>query len=269
MPALETHVSRVEELDVFWRSDEWSGTPTLYVHGVPTSSSDFVPFLAAAGGIAVDLPGFGRSAKPAGRAYVIAEYDLFLERFLDALALERVNLVVHDWGAAALAFAQRRPERIGRLVVINAVPLLPRYSWHPIAKLWRTPLVGEAMMALTTRSTARLLTRPANVTAGPLPDAWIDETLATLDEGTKRAILRLYRSSPADVLTAAGRRLATIDAPALVAWGARDPFIGLEFAYAYANALHAELEILPDAGHWPWLDDPELVERITGFLGAG
>ena len=74
-------------------------------------------------------------------------------------------------------------------------------------------------MALTTRSTARLLTRPANVTAGPLPDAWIDETLATLDEGTKRAILRLYRSSPADVLAAAGRRLATIDVPALVAWG--------------------------------------------------
>ena len=84
-------------------------TPTLYVHGVPTSSSDFAPFLAAAGGIAVDLPGFGRSAKPADRAYVIAEYDLFLERFLDALELERVNLVVHDWGSAALAFAQRRP----------------------------------------------------------------------------------------------------------------------------------------------------------------
>ena len=266
MPTAQTHTTRVEGLDIFWRGDP-DRSPTLYVHGVPTSSSDWSPFLEAGGGVAVDLPGFGRSAKPAERSYVIAEYDLFIERFLDAVGLERVNLVVHDWGAVGLAFAQRRPERIRRLVVINAVPLLERYSWHLIAKAWRTPLVGEALMAAVNRPTAKLLTSPANV--GPMPEQWLDETLETLDPRTRRAILQLYRSSPPDVLEASGRRLSEIGAPALVAWGARDPFIGLEFAYAYANALDAELRVISEAGHWPWLDRPELVEGVVDFLAQG
>ena len=53
--------------------------PTLYLHGVPTHSYDWVPFLERTGGIAPDLPGFGRSAKPADFDYSIAGYDRFLE----------------------------------------------------------------------------------------------------------------------------------------------------------------------------------------------
>ena len=68
------------------------------------------------------------------------------------------------------------------------------------------------------------------------------------------------------MLADAGAELGAIGAPALVAWGARDPFIPLDFAYFYANVLDAELEILPAAGHWPWLDDPRLVERVAAFL---
>ena len=53
-------------IPVFWRSAPATGggaTP-LYLHGVPTSSDDWVPFLERTGGIAPDLPGFGRSGKP-------------------------------------------------------------------------------------------------------------------------------------------------------------------------------------------------------------
>ena len=57
----------------------------------------------------------------------------FLERCLDELGVGERKLVVHDWGALALIGAQRRPELVERLVVINAVPLLPGYRWHWIA----------------------------------------------------------------------------------------------------------------------------------------
>jgi pimeloyl-ACP methyl ester carboxylesterase len=59
-----------------------------------------------------------------------------------------MRLVLHDWGAVGLAFAQRAPERIERLVAIDAVPLLPGYRWHPIARVWRTPVAGEVAMGL-------------------------------------------------------------------------------------------------------------------------
>jgi pimeloyl-ACP methyl ester carboxylesterase len=52
-------------------------------------------------------------------------------------------------------------------------------------------------------------------------------------------------------------------------WGARDPYIPVRFAEAYARALpDAELEVLQDAGHWPWLDQPAAIDRVVGFLTA-
>ena len=116
----------------------------------------------------------------------------------------------------------------------------------------------------------RLLTRESNAAPGPLPEEWIDSTLATFDGGTQRAILRLYRSSPPARLAAAGARLGDVTSPALVLWGTRDPYIPARFAAEYARVLPgAELQEYPDAGHWAWLDRPELIDRVAGFLSAG
>ena len=49
-----------------------------------------------------------------------------------------------------LAFAQRFPERIERLVLISAVPFLPGYRWHRVARVWRTRGAGEFLMGLST-----------------------------------------------------------------------------------------------------------------------
>lgn len=257
-------------LQVFWRSappSNGSVAPALYLHGVPTSSDDWLPFLQRSGGIAPDLPGFGRSGKPGYLRFTIDEYAGFIERFLDHIEVEQVRLVVHDWGAVGLAFAQRYPARIERLVITNAVPLLPGYHWHRTAQIWRTPLLGELAMGATTRFTLRLLTRESNVTPGPLPSLWIDSVLAHFDQGTQRAILRLYRSSPSEVLAAAGAQLSRLEMPSLVIWGERDPYIPERFAREYAQALPSSTLVeLSDAGHWWWLDRPDAIEQVTDFL---
>ena len=49
-----------------------------------------------------------------------------------------MRLVVHDWGVVGLLWAMRHPERVERLVVMNAVPFLPGYRWHRTARIWRT-----------------------------------------------------------------------------------------------------------------------------------
>ena len=98
----------------------------------------------------------------------------------------------------------------------------------------------------------------------------IDSIWAHFDQGTQRAILRLYRSSPPEVLAAAGERLGRIEAPALVLWGTQDPYIPTRFAHDYAARLpNSELELVEDAGHWSWLDQPRVIDRVVEFLGGG
>jgi pimeloyl-ACP methyl ester carboxylesterase len=246
---------RIGELEIHWRQ---AGDATLlYVHGVPTASFDWIPFLERSGGVAPDLPGFGASAKPAEFDYSIDGYATFLETFVDTLELERLSLVAHDWGAVGLALAQRRPELVQRLVLFSCVPFLPGYRWHRVARAWRRPLVGELIMGLSTRWAFRR----------ELPAELADQAWSQFDHGTQRAILRLYRSADPGVLERAGERLDRVRCPALVLWPTADPYIPAAFGQAYADALGgpAELELV-DGGHWTWLDQPRLVERAVSFV---
>lgn len=263
------HTAELDGQPVFWRSapSPAGRAPVLYVHGVPTSSDDWLPFLARTGGLAPDLLGFGRSGKGGQNDYSLEGLARFVERFLDEVVqVERVRLVVHDWGAAALAFAQRHPERIERLVLIDAVPLLPDYRWHRVARLWRTRFVGEMAMGLTLRSTMRRALAPA-FASGEVPEGFVEAAMRHFDQGTQRAILRLYRSAPEDLLAASGRGLSSLTMPALVVWGARDPYISPRFGDRYAAQLpDARVEHVEDAGHWPWLDRPDLIDTVASFL---
>jgi pimeloyl-ACP methyl ester carboxylesterase len=243
---------------VFWRSAPSAGTPVLYVHGNPTSSDDWLPFLERTGGVAPDLPGWGRSSKRGDGDFTMPGLGRFTGAFADHLGLERVRLVVHDWGGAALLWAMANPERIERLVVIDAVPLLPGYRWHRWARLWRTRGLGELSMGFAVPGLVRRF----------VPGVVGEQAARHWDEGTQRAVLRLYRSAPEDALAEAGAGLAALAAvPSLVVWGGADPYLPKRFADGYAAVLDADRVVRPGAGHWPWVDDPALVDEVAAFLG--
>jgi pimeloyl-ACP methyl ester carboxylesterase len=249
------HTEEVAGLATRWLAA--GNAPLLYLHGVPNTANMWRPFLERTGGIAPDLPGFGRSSKRADFDHSIAGYDRFIEQFTAAIGLERLSLIVHDWGVVGLAFAQRFPHRIERLVLFTCVPLLSGYRWHRIARAWRTPVLGELFMGFSSKWATRRF----------LPEALVEDVWHHFDQGTQRAILRLYRSAPPHVLTAAGQRLGDLRCPALILWPTNDPYIPVEFGRAYADALGGETELeLVEAGHWSWLDRPELVERVATFL---
>ncbi len=87
------------------------------------------------------------------------------------------------------------------------------------------------------------------------------------DEGTGRAVLALYRHADPDLLAAAGQNLGRLACPSLVVWGDRDPYLPIRFGQAYAEALpDSRLEAVEGAGHWPWIDDPRVVDRVLDFL---
>jgi pimeloyl-ACP methyl ester carboxylesterase len=255
---------------VLWREAPARGgkAPVLYLHGVPTSGADWLPFLERTGGYAPDMPGFGRSDKPAHFDYSIAGYAAFLRAYVDHLGLDRFSLVVHDWGAVGLALAQAMPERIERVVAIAPVPFVPGYRWHRVARIWRTPLAGEFLMGIAFRWNMRQASKEWLAEPGPAPDALVDRIWDDFDHGTQRAILKLYRSAPPSALAAAGERLERIEAPALVLWGADDPYLPPSFAQLLADRLGGptSVDVLDGARHWPWLDRPELIDTVAEFL---
>jgi pimeloyl-ACP methyl ester carboxylesterase len=262
------HTIEVAGAPVFFRRAPATGANALFLHSVPTSSDDWRELLGATGGVAPDLPGFGRSGKAGNLDYSLDGYADFVERFLDAVELEHVRLVGHGWGAAiGLVFAQRHPERIERLALIDAVPLLPSFHWPRLVSYWRRPVLGELVMGSVNR---RLLSR--TLRAGAItPEAWPDTRIADVwdqfDQGTQRAILKLHRSTDAPQLAKAGAGLAQLTQPALVVWGERDPWLPASFADAYAARLpNATLIRIPDAGHWPWLDQPALLDQLQAFV---
>jgi pimeloyl-ACP methyl ester carboxylesterase len=181
--------------------------------------------LAAGGGLAPDLLGFGRSSKAGNLEYTLPAYVDFVQGFLDALGIEDVALVGHGWGAAiGLLFAQRHPERVRRLAIVDALPLFSGFTWPRLVGYLRRPGIGELVMGSITKGIlARMLragsTSPKEVWSSERVNAVWDQ----LDQGTQRAILRLLRSADDATLSEAG------------------------------------------AGHWPWLDDPAVRDRLSDF----
>lgn len=248
-----------------------SGEPVIFVHGNPDSSEEWIPFLARASElgkvIAPDLPGFGRSARP--RLVDFATLKMWFAAFVDDLKLDSYRLVVHDWGAVALAAAALRPERLSKLVVIDAMPLSAAYRWHWLARAWRTPVLGELAVLGMRRPTVKLLTYLSSPRPGPMDDEFLDEAVRYLDTGMRRAVLGAYRSADPAVLGAAGLALEEVRCPALVLWGEGDPYLGVEEAYRYGAALpNSKVELVPGVGHWCWREDPTVVDRVIEFFGS-
>jgi pimeloyl-ACP methyl ester carboxylesterase len=161
-----------------------------------------------------------------------------------------------------MLFAARHPERVARITVFDPLPLIDGFRWPRAARWWRRPVAGELIMGAITRWMLSRALRRGSVGDDAWPDRRVDAVWEEFDQGTQRAILRLHRATAESALEEV---LGRVRAPVLVVWGDRDPWLSPGLAEPYAARLaHATLE-RADAGHWPWLDRPELVERVAAL----
>ena len=105
--------------------DEGQGDPILLVHGTPTWSFEYRHVIAALAKrhrcIAPDHLGFGLSERPAGFAYTPEAHAAVLAEFVDRLGLDRITLVVHDFGGPiGLPLAVPPASPVDRLVILNS-----------------------------------------------------------------------------------------------------------------------------------------------------
>lgn len=238
----------------------------LCVHGFPESSWMWRHVLEAAAqagwrAVAPDMPGSGDSAPDRPQTW---------ERLVDALdafvslrGIERPVLCTHDWGTLiGLRWVAERNPAIRGLVISDS-GFFPDGRWHGLAQALRTPGEGEEliedfhpdmMRAITSRLTEQDIAQYA-------------KGLATEDH--RLGHLEMYRSADFEKIDGQLERIAELDVPALLVWGADDPFAPVAGAHRFAAELpRTRLEILEGVGHFVFDDRPaETAALVADFLG--
>ncbi|MEO6708943.1 MAG: alpha/beta fold hydrolase [Planctomycetota bacterium] len=256
------------------------GEPILFVHGNPTWSFHWRHAISALSDryrcVAADHIGCGLSDKPGRYPYRLAQHIANLERLVLELDLQRITLVVHDWGGPiGLGFAQRHLERIARLVVLNtSVFTGSKAPWR--IRVCRTPGFGalavRGLNAFAVSATVMALERRERITP-----AVRRGYLAPYDSFANRiATLRFVQDIPLSPSHPSYAELARIEAglpilrakPTCLIWGGLDwCFTPAHLARFQAAWPEAEVHLDERAGHYVLEDSRERVlQWIERFL---
>jgi len=255
------------------------GPPLILLHGVGDNALDWrwvTPALARSHRVyAPDLPGSGGSAKPQDADYSPGFFGRFVAAFLGALGIGRAAVVGNSLGGlVALRLALSEPERVAALGLVASAGLGRRVSpalrslsvpgYGGLATAWGKTRPGAAQRALG--RAGLVFARPRRV-----PREWLKEQyrLARLP-GFLEAQLATVRAQVGlrgqrEVLV---DRLPELRIPTLVLWGARDRVLPRSQARgAVARLPGGHLEILPDCGHLPQVEQPErFASALDRFL---
>jgi pimeloyl-ACP methyl ester carboxylesterase len=272
----------IEGLDVFYREAGSPENPSvLLLHGFPTSSQMFrnlMPQLASRYHlVAPDYPGFGESSSPPMDKfeYTFDNLASVVDKFTEALKLERYSLYVMDYGApVGYRLAVKHPERVETLIVQNgnAYDEGLRDFWIPLKAYWkdRSEQNAEPLRKfLTYGATKSQYTSGVRNVEFISPDTWTADQYRMDRPGNKEIQLQLlydYGSNPP--------RYAEWQAyfrqsqpPTLIVWGKNDPIFPAEGAEPYKRDLkNIEFHLL-DTGHFALEEDGDAIASyIQGFL---
>jgi pimeloyl-ACP methyl ester carboxylesterase len=252
---------------LFYRR-EGRGEPLLLVHGFGLDHRVWAPqwpaFAADFDVISVDLRGFGRSSLPGAAPYA---HHADLRALLDALGVERAHLIGHSLGGGiAASFAVAYPQRTGRVVL--SAPLLRGYAglgalMALLKRVWQIA-ASDGLDAARAAWLGADLFAPSLATPGGA--ALLPPVMADYSGWHWQ-----HRDPETGLEPPLAERLHELLAPALILVGTRDlpDFVQMGEALA-AQAPNARLQLLPDLGHGPSVEHPDLFNALTlGFLNDG
>jgi pimeloyl-ACP methyl ester carboxylesterase len=252
-----------------------SGDPVLLLHGWPQHWYEWrflVPLLAPHRRLLMpDLRGFGWTTAP-GRGYDPETLAADAVALLDALELECVLLVGHDWGGyAALLAGLRHPERFTRLLVLNtpvpwsrpspALLRQPLMSWY--AAVNASPGLGRWTLERGPRWVGLMLRAGLVRTEAFSAEDLLVFARAMRSPEAARASQLLYRAYHREFFNVLVRRAydaLRLTIPTRMLWGENDAFIHRGLADGWRR--HADdmvVESVPDCGHFIAEEKPELV----------
>jgi pimeloyl-ACP methyl ester carboxylesterase len=252
----------------------------VLLHGIAGTSATWdavIPRLAEHYDvIAPDLLGHGESAKPHGD-YSLGAYANVVRDLLEALGMGRATIVGHSLGGGiAMQFAYQFIERCERLVLVSSGGL--GREVHPLLRAATLPGAEAVLPWLSTagsRGVGALV--HALRLLGVRASADLDETWRSFVSLEEPAARRAFIQTVRGVMDHRGQRVSANERlylakglPTLIVWGEKDPLIPVRHAReAHERMAGSRLEIFPDAGHFPYRDDPErFVSVLVDFIGA-
>ena len=250
--------------------DEGSGQPILLIHGFPDSADlwrNQIPALVDAGfrAIAPDLRGFGQSSKPkevSSYSFKILLSDII--GILDALKLERVHVVGHDWGAVlSWLFAASQPDRVMNLAVMSvghpqsfrSASLDQREkSWYTL--LFQFEEIAEQLLMKNNWQFFRDFARHH-----PELERWIP---ALEKPGALSAALNIYRANAHPQRLLQESSIPAVKSPTLGIWSSGDFYLTEAQMLGSVGFVDNSWEYVrvEGASHWMQLDRPELINQI-------
>lgn len=264
---------------------EWGGgmrKPTiLLLHGNPTWSflyRDWIQALSkVARVVAVDHVGFGRSDHPADpRYYTLERHIRNLEEFATETRLKRVVPVMQDWGGPiGLGYATRHAEDLAGLVVLNTSVFTEKIPARlPLLfRMMRAKGVGEYLYGRRNLFVEGFMPK---LVQRPLSQAVMDGYRHPFPTPASRIGVvqspRMIPTKPSDrdwpTMDRIEKALPSLDVPATILWGSKDPAFPKGCAWAFSEMLpgHPQPTFFDNAGHWLQEDIPEiLVPRVASF----
>jgi pimeloyl-ACP methyl ester carboxylesterase len=252
--------------------DEGSGPPLVLLHGFSSSLDTWDGWVRQFAGkrrvIRLDLPGFGLTGPAPDGNYTAGRYVGVVTELLDKLGVERVDIAGNSMGGRiALMFALAHPERVRKLILVDAGGL--PWPEPPLFKLAKTPVVGSWLVRHVTprfvvqRNLETVYGTPSRLT-GAVVDRYWDMTLRA---GNRGAIVGRITGPPDPPM---GGQLGKVKLPVLIQWGKLDRWIPLSDAYGFQRGIAgSKLRIYPTAGHVPMEELPEATARdADAFLGS-
>jgi pimeloyl-ACP methyl ester carboxylesterase len=257
------------------------GPLVVLIHGITGSSQQWDdvigPLAQRFSVLAPDLLGHGRSAKPRGD-YSLGAYAVSVRDLLIALGHRRATVVGHSLGGGiAMQFAYEYPVFCERLVLVSSGGLGRRV--HPLLQAATLPgaeivlpLITSPPLIAAASAVAQRLSR-LGLHLGP-DLAEMGRGYASLaDTGARQAFIHSLRA----VIEPGGQRVSARDrlylaemVPSLIVWGGADPLIPVEHAaIAQREMPGSQLEIFEDAGHFPFLEEPERFSDVLGRFMDG
>ncbi len=226
--------------------------------------------------IAVDLPGYGESPALPQRATIPAYADL-LATLIRELSDQPAVLIGHSMGGMiSLTMTQRHPELVERMVLLcptitGRLSMFIDLFISPLTVIERFPIANSIvstferhMLGITDR-----LMRPASFAerTGITDEDYVQLRADARRPGQGRVRAECYWAMRDNDLSG---KLGAIQSPTLALWGMEDNTVPLRDASVVAAEMpDADLRIIPNAGHWPQFETPELTRRyVRGFLGA-
>ncbi|EKX60725.1 haloalkane dehalogenase [Streptomyces ipomoeae] len=268
--------------------DDGEGVPLVFLHGNCASSyvwRNVLPYVGGGRLLAPDLIGMGRSGKP-DIPYLFADHARYLDAWTEALRLDRVVLVGHDWGGTlACDWAARHPERVHGVVLLESI--IKPMTWDELGPMARarceainTPGVGEEMVLRQDLYLRQAYTGGGGVLTTVADDDMNAHLAPHPTPDSRRPLLAWARQIPLDgqpaELVARMRAFnawlkASPDVPKLLLTFQGSPTLLVDEAMSsWCAANIAALETVPcgTAGHFAPEDRPrEIAAAISSWIG--